>query len=44
VLLGNDLDGVVDHFDGGLVVDRVRRTCDTGRPSFCAGHLSGMPG
>ena len=25
VPLGDDLDGTVDHFEGGLVVDRVRR-------------------
>lgn len=24
VPLGDDLDGTVDHFEGGLVVDRVR--------------------
>ena len=34
VPLGDDFDGAVDHFDGGLVVDRVRRT---GIP---AAHLS----
>src|SRR5687767_6771950 len=28
VPLGTDLHGVVDHFDGGLVVHRIRRTCD----------------
>src|SRR5690349_56338 len=35
---GNDFDGVVDHFDGGLVVDRVRRPPETGRPFFCGRH------
>ena len=35
---GDDLDGAVDHLDGGLVVDRVRRTRDAGRPSFRLGH------
>ena len=25
VPLGDDLDGAVDHFDGGLIVNRVRR-------------------
>src|SRR5262245_11236419 len=37
VPLGDDLDRAVDHFDGGVVVDRVRRPWDFGRPSFCAG-------
>ncbi len=32
VPFGDDLDGAVGHLDGGLVVDRVRRTCDAGRP------------
>jgi hypothetical protein len=26
VPLGDDFDGAVNHFDGGLVVDRIRRT------------------
>ena len=30
--LGDDVDGAVDHPDGGLVVDRVRRTRDAGCP------------
>ena len=37
--LGDDLDGPVDHFNGGLVVDRVRRTRQTGRPAFRVLHL-----
>ena len=36
--LGDDVDGAVDHPDGGLVVDRVRRTGDAGRPLFRLGH------
>jgi integrase len=35
VPLGDDFYGAVGHSDGGLVVDRVRRTRDTGRPSLC---------
>ena len=35
---GDDLDGAVDHFDGGLVVDRVRRPRQLGRPPLCGGH------
>src|SRR6187549_982335 len=38
VPLGDDFDGVVGHFDGGLVVDRVRRAGDAGRPAFRVGH------
>jgi GNAT superfamily N-acetyltransferase len=38
VPLGDDFDGVVDHFDGGLVVDRVRRTRQAGGPLFCTGN------
>src|SRR5262245_14049106 len=32
---GDDLNGSVDHFDGGLVVNCVRGALDTSRPSFC---------
>jgi hypothetical protein len=28
VLLGDDFDGAVDHFYGGLIVNRVRRRAD----------------
>src|SRR5262245_14806843 len=38
VPLGDDFDAAVGHFDGGLVVDRVRGARDLGRPSFCEGH------
>jgi hypothetical protein len=38
VPLGYDVDGAVGHFDGGLVVDRIRRTWDAGGPFFCVGH------
>jgi hypothetical protein len=38
VALGDDFDGAVGHFDGGLIVDRIRRIWDPGRPSFCLGH------
>src|SRR3954466_14519902 len=32
VSLGDDLDGPIDHFDGRLVVDRVRRPRQAGGP------------
>jgi hypothetical protein len=35
---GDDFDGSVNHFDGGLIVDCVRRTSETGRPSIRVGH------
>jgi transposase len=38
VPLGDDLDGPVNYFDGGLVVDRVRRARQVGRPLLCGGH------
>ena len=38
VPLGDDLDVAVDDLEGGLIVDRVRRTGDAGRPAFCLGH------
>ena len=38
VPLGDDLDGAVDHLDGRLVVDRVRRARDAGRPLLRLGH------
>jgi hypothetical protein len=38
VPLGDDFDGAVAHFDGGLIVNRIRRIWDPGRPSFCLGH------
>ena len=38
VPLGDDLDGSVDHFDGGLIVDRVARHRHAGGPSFRIGH------
>jgi len=38
VPLGDDLDVAVGHFDGALIVNRIRRTWDPGRPSFCVGH------
>src|ERR1700754_2401561 len=34
----DDFDSAIDHFDGSFVVDRVRRTADTCRPSFGGGH------
>lgn len=37
VPLGGDVDGAVGHLDGGLVVDRVRRTRKAGRPPLCVG-------
>jgi hypothetical protein len=38
VPLGDDVDGAVDHFYGRLIVNRVRRTRDTGRPTFRVGQ------
>src|SRR4030095_6639205 len=38
VPFGDDLDGAIDHLDGRLVVHRVRRTRDAGRPLFRLGH------
>ena len=38
VPLRDDVDAAVDHSDGGLVVDGVRRTCNAGHPLFCLGH------
>src|SRR5262249_2022167 len=38
VPLGDDLDGAVDHFDGGLIVDRVSRYCYPGGPLFGVGQ------
>jgi hypothetical protein len=35
---GDNFDGSIDHFDGGLVVDCVRRASDASRPSFCISH------
>ena len=32
--LGDDVDGAVDHLDGGLVVYRVRRTRQAARPAL----------
>ena len=36
--LGDDFDGAVGHFDGGVVVDRIGRIRDRGRPSLCLVH------
>src|SRR5260370_13278686 len=36
--LGDHFDCSVDHFDGGLIVNRVRRHRPLCRPSFCVGH------
>src|SRR5438067_10004052 len=38
VPLGDDFDGAVDDFDGGLVVDRIRRPGQAGGPPFGSGH------
>src|SRR5687768_17159108 len=38
VTLGDDFDGTVGHFDGGLVVHRVGGHRHTGGPPFCVGH------
>src|SRR5690242_6874983 len=38
VSLGDDLDVALGDFEGGLVVDRVGRPRDIGRPGFCLGH------
>ena len=38
VSLGHDFDRAVGHFDGRLIVNRIRRIRDRGRPSFCLGH------
>src|SRR5881227_1330008 len=38
VPLGDDFDGAVDYFDGGLVVDRIRRPRQAGGPPFGSGH------
>jgi hypothetical protein len=34
VPLGDDFDGAVGHLDRGLIVNRIRRIWDPGRPSF----------
>jgi hypothetical protein len=36
--LGDNFDCSVDHFDGGLIVNRVRRHRPLGGPFFCVGH------
>src|SRR5207248_11141823 len=36
--LGDDFDGTVDDFDGGLVVDRIRRPRQAGGSPFGSGH------
>src|SRR5205809_521142 len=36
--LGNDFDGAVGHFDGGLIVDRVCGHWYVGGPSFYVGE------
>jgi hypothetical protein len=36
--LGDHIDGAVCHLDGGVVVDRVRRTGKAGRPHLGVGH------
>ncbi len=36
---GDNFDVAVDHFDGGLIVDRVRRTRDAGPPIFLASAI-----
>src|SRR5215210_5114824 len=38
VPLRDDVDGAVGDFDGGLIVNRVRRTVDSRRPALCLGH------
>src|SRR5438874_12745443 len=38
VPLGDDVDGAVDHLDGGLIVNRVRRYWYPGGPSFDVGQ------
>jgi hypothetical protein len=38
VPLGDDFDGAVGHFDGGLIVNRVARHRHVGGPFFCVGH------
>ena len=43
VPLGDDFDGAVDHFDGGLIVDRVRRHWyPAAHLSMLAREVSGM--
>jgi hypothetical protein len=36
--LGDDFDDAIDHFDGSLIVDRIRRYWYPGGPFFCVGH------
>ena len=36
--LGDDFDGAVGHFYGGLIVNRVRRHWYIGGSSFCVGQ------
>src|SRR5579862_2010047 len=38
VPLGDYLDGAVNYFDGGLIINRVRRRWPLGGPFFCVGH------
>src|SRR5262249_35392281 len=38
VPLGDDFDSAVNDFEGGLVVDRIRWTSDTGCPLLCLGY------
>lgn len=38
VAFGDDFDGSVGHFDGGLVIDRVHRSRYAGGPSFDVGE------
>jgi hypothetical protein len=43
VPLGDDFDGTIGHFDGGLIVNQVRRLRHAGGPfSALAMQLSGI--
>lgn len=35
---GDNFDRSVDHFDGGLIVNRIRRPLHPGGPSLCCSH------
>src|SRR6266496_1475300 len=38
VPLGDDFDCTIGHFDGALIINRVRRHWYPGGPSFCVGQ------
>ena len=38
VPFGDHFDAAIGHFDGGVIVDRIRRHGHGGGPLFCVGH------